>query len=108
MAVPGHHRKECSATSTISVSSVAWSWQRKTAGCTRAIFPPPPGSAVFKQRWAQFIKKVYEADPLLCPRCGGAMRIIAFIDQREVIEKILTHLRLWPFPSHAPPDSAVA
>ena len=63
---------------------------------------------MFKERWAQFIKKVYEADPLLCPRCGGAMRIIAFIDQREVIEKILTHMRLWPFPSHAPPDSAVA
>ncbi len=38
------------------------------------------------------IKKVYEADPLVCPRCEGAMRIIAFIDQPEVIEKILTHL----------------
>jgi len=36
------------------------------------------------------------------------MRIIAFIDQREVIEKILSHLRLWPFLSHAPLDSAVA
>ncbi len=40
------------------------------------------------------IKKVYEADPLVCVRCGGAMRIIAFIDQSEVIEKILTHLGL--------------
>jgi hypothetical protein len=27
---------------------------------------PPPGSALFKERWARFIKKVYEADPLLC------------------------------------------
>ncbi len=36
------------------------------------------------------------------------MRIIAFIDQPEVIEKILTHLGLWPAPSHAPPPSAVA
>ena len=36
----------------------------------------------------------HEADPLLCPQCGGAMRIIAFIDQPEVIEKILTHPRL--------------
>ena len=44
------------------------------------------------------IKKLYAADPLLCARCGGAMRIIAFIDQREVIEKILTHLELWPQP----------
>lgn len=42
--------------------------------------PPPPGSALFKQRWSDLIKKVYAADPLLCPRCGGTMRIIAFID----------------------------
>lgn len=62
----------------------------------------------FKERWAEVITKVYETDPLLCTRCGGAMRIIAFIDQREVIEKILTHLGLWPHPSHAPPPSAVA
>ncbi len=25
--------------------------------------PPPPGSSLFKQRWAELIKKVYEADP---------------------------------------------
>ena len=70
--------------------------------------PPPPGSSVFKQRWAELIKKVYEADPLMCPRCAGGTRIIAFIDKPDVIEKILTYLRLWPYASHAPPDSAVA
>ncbi len=68
--------------------------------------PPPPGSSLFKQRWAELIKKVYAADPLVCARCGGAMRIIAFIDQPDVIEKILTHLGLWPHPSHARPPSA--
>jgi hypothetical protein len=36
------------------------------------------------------------------------MRIIALIDQPEVIEKILTHLELWPYAPHAPPSSAVA
>ncbi len=30
------------------------------------------------------------------------------IDQPEVIEKIFTHLRVWPSFSHAPPSSAVA
>jgi hypothetical protein len=30
------------------------------------------------------------------------MRIIAFIEQPEVIEKILTHLGLWPAPAHSP------
>ena len=65
-------------------------------------------SAALKQRWAELIKKVYEADPLLCSRCGGSMRILALIDQPEVIEKILTHLGLLPYSAHAPPNSAVA
>jgi hypothetical protein len=41
--------------------------------------------------WAMLIKRVYEIDPLACPRCGGQMKVVAFIEppQREVIEKIL-------------------
>jgi hypothetical protein len=54
-----------------------------------------------KRAWARLIKQVYEADPLMCPRCTGPMRIIAFIEQPEVIEKILTHLGLWPAQSTA-------
>jgi hypothetical protein len=56
-----------------------------------------------KRAWARLIKQVYEVDPLVCPRCGSAMRIIAFIEQPAVIEKILTHLSLWPALSHSPP-----
>ena len=51
-------------------------------------------------------KQVYEADPLVCPRCTEPMRIIAFIEQPEVIEKILTHLGLWPTHIHSPPAGA--
>jgi len=56
-----------------------------------------------KRAWARLIKQVYEVDPLVCPRCGGAMRILAFIEQPEVIAKILAHLGLWPAPAHSPP-----
>ena len=35
---------------------------------------------------SHFIEQVYETDPLLCPQCGGSMRIIAFIEQPEVID----------------------
>jgi hypothetical protein len=42
-------------------------------------------------------------DPLVCPQCGGAMRILAFIEQPETIEKILTHLGVWPAHPHSPP-----
>lgn len=48
--------------------------------------PPPASGRVLQQQWARLIKQVSEANPLLCPQCGGAMRIIAFIDQPAVIE----------------------
>ena len=35
-----------------------------------------------KQAWARVIRKVYEADTLECPKCKGAMRVIALIDDR--------------------------
>ena len=53
------------------------------------------------------IKRVFEVDPLSCPRCGGRMKVVAFIDppQGEVIEKIPRHcgLRHCSTP-RAPPD----
>ena len=63
----------------------------------------------FRLRYAQFIKKVYEADSLLCPWCGKSLWIFAFfIDQPEAIGKILAYLGLWPSVSHVPPRSALA
>lgn len=26
--------------------------------------------------WAEMIRKVYEVDPMTCPRCGGRMRAV--------------------------------
>jgi hypothetical protein len=49
------------------------------------------------------IKKVYEANPLVCPRCARPMKIISLIDTRAVIEKILRHLKLWDRPERPPP-----
>jgi hypothetical protein len=65
--------------------------------------PPPAISQAPKHRWTHFIKQVYEADPLVCPQCGGPMRAIAFIEQPAVIGKILSHLGLWPTQTHSPP-----
>ena len=47
------------------------------------------------KKWRELIKKVWEADPLLCPNCGEEMRIVALINERDVIEQILRHLGLW-------------
>jgi len=41
-----------------------------------------------------------------CPRCGGRMRIIAFIQDPAVIEKILRHLGQWDPPRAPPPPAA--
>jgi hypothetical protein len=50
-----------------------------------------------RQSWAMLIKRVYEVDPLSCPKCGGPMDVVAFIDppQADVIEKILRHCDPW-------------
>jgi len=36
------------------------------------------------------------------------MRLIAFIEQAEVIERILSPLGLWPAHAHNPPVAAIA
>ncbi|MCC6126128.1 MAG: hypothetical protein IT426_14295 [Pirellulales bacterium] len=50
------------------------------------------------------IKRVYEVDALACPKCGGRMKVIAFIEppQGIVIEKILRYNGLWQ-PARPPP-----
>ncbi len=55
------------------------------------------------KQWRELIKKIWEVDPLICPRCSGEMKIIALLDDREIIEKILKHLKLWSEPA---PDTA--
>jgi hypothetical protein len=49
------------------------------------------------------IKKVYEADPLLCPRCSRPLKIVSLIDAPSIIERILRHLKLWDRPERSPP-----
>jgi hypothetical protein len=45
--------------------------------------------------WARLIHKVYEVDPLACPKCGAPMHVIALIDDAIVIRRILEHLGRW-------------
>jgi hypothetical protein len=52
-------------------------------------------AARVRSTWARLIHKVYEVDPLECPKCKGPMRVIALIDDAAVIRKILRHLGLW-------------
>ena len=57
----------------------------------------------FRKNWARLIQKIYNVDPLVCPKCQGVMKIITFIEHEAVIEKILRHLGLWETRNHDPP-----
>jgi hypothetical protein len=55
-----------------------------------------------RMSWARLLKRVFDIDIEHCPNCGGALKIIAAIEDPPVIDKILSHLGL---PSRAPPRS---
>ncbi|OGR11583.1 MAG: hypothetical protein A2277_04685 [Desulfobacterales bacterium RIFOXYA12_FULL_46_15] len=65
-----------------------------------AVMPNDRSSKESRQNWARLIQKIYEVDPLVCPKCQGTMRIISFIEELDIIEKILRHLDLWDIRSH--------
>ena len=66
--------------------------------------------------WAQRLKRVFGIDIETCPACGGAVKVIACIEDPVVIKKILDHLKQKaeaneprPLPeSRAPPTSLFA
>ena len=42
--------------------------------------------------WADLMRRAFEIDVLVCPRCGGRLRLIAIIEDPRVIEAILSRL----------------
>ena len=52
---------------------------------------PAPARHV-SMTWAQRLKRVFKIDILTCEHCGGAVKVIASIEDPAVIKKILDHL----------------
>ena len=50
--------------------------------------------------WSELMKRVFAADVLACPDCGGRLRILSTIRPPEITRKILDHLGI---PSRPPP-----
>jgi hypothetical protein len=50
--------------------------------------------------WAQRLKRVFGIDINTCTRCGGQLKVIASIEEPEVIAKILAHLGKVPPEQH--------
>ena len=40
-----------------------------------------------RKNWARLIQKIYEVDPLTCPKCSGKMKVISVIEDQDVIKK---------------------
>lgn len=59
--------------------------------------------------WAQRLKRVFNIDIQVCVRCGGSVRVIACIEDQDVVDRIQAHLRYKDTPTlpHlAPPTRA--
>jgi len=59
----------------------------------------PVSQKVSRWSWARLIQKVYEVDPLVCPKCGSEMKVIAVITDPSEVNKILECLKR----NNAPP-----
>jgi hypothetical protein len=42
--------------------------------------------------WTQRLKRVFNIDVSVCEQCGGSVRIIACVEDSDVIERIPKHL----------------
>jgi hypothetical protein len=60
----------------------------------------------------QLLKRVFLLDVLTCPHCGGKRKLLAFLTDPRVVEKILAHLELPTdspsvAPARPPPETAL-
>jgi hypothetical protein len=65
--------------------------------------PAPPKRSKAHYLWAVLIARIFEVFPLLCPMCGGQMRLIAFITEGVQIRRILDHIGVDSQPPHISP-----
>lgn len=67
----------------------------------------PEWVAQRRRSWARLLRRIYEVDPLVCPRCGDELKIVAVITGPVVVDQILAHRKKRrlesPFEARAPP-----
>ena len=60
--------------------------------------------------WAALIKRVFEVDPIACPRCGDSMKLKAFVTDSHELTRLLDNLKFEPWKApqkmNGPPDHA--
>ena len=84
-----------------------------TAAAEAPLYPAEASAEACPSRaggrlWADLMRRSFGFDVLACPRCGGRLRLVALIEEAEVIARILRHLGLPveipdPYAARAPP-----
>ena len=91
---------------------LAWGSPRDESGPPVAEATPSPGGAPGSRpgSWARLLRRIVEVGPLLCPRCGVEMKIVAVITEPKVVDAILRSLARGAcrdlFAERAPPTPA--
>lgn len=55
----------------------------------------------------EVIRKVYEVGPMICPQCGRTMKVVAFLTDHAMVDRIISHLKL-TFVAERPPPPQFA
>jgi len=49
----------------------------------------------YKKTWAMLLNKIFEVDPLLCPKCGSRMVVTSVISDSQSIRETLSAMNMW-------------
>ncbi len=58
----------------------------------------------FWRNWVRLIQEIYKVDPLVCPKCRGAMRVNDSIEDLSVIRAIIEQPGFWLASARPTPD----
>jgi transposase len=53
------------------------------------------------------MRKVSEVASMLCPKCGGTMKVVVFLTEYAFVDRIISHLKL-AFVAERPPPPQFA
>lgn len=80
-------------------------YSARTRGAQKKKKQPPPLAASLERiepddtpkpssNWAACMKQIFELNPLLCPMCGGNMKIKSFFLKQNEISRLATHHKI--------------
>ena len=88
---------------------------RGAGAARRAASLERPAPQAVRMTWARRLKRVFGIEIEQCARCGGRLKVLASIEEPEVIERILAHRRergveeapTAPLGARAPPQASL-